>query len=258
MTDSRRPNPWLEYSKPNPQARLRLFCFPFAGGGAAIFRTWPDGLRRSVEVCPVELPGRGIRLREPLFTRLSPLVQAIAQALLPRLDKPFAFFGHSLGALVSFELARHLRRQLGLCPVQLFVSACRAPQMPDSDRPLHQLPDSVFMEELRRLNGTPEKVLQNAELMQLLLPVVRSDMAIFETHVYSNEDPLDCPISAFGGLQDGKVSHDDLAAWREQTYGSFTLRMFPGNHFFLESARGLLLRAVCQDIARLLGRITEG
>jgi medium-chain acyl-[acyl-carrier-protein] hydrolase len=169
---------------------------------------------------------------------------------------PFAFFGHSMGALITFELARQLRRQYGLNPVHLFISGRRAPQIPDLEPPIHQLLESAFVEELRRLNGTPESVLQNAKLMQLVLPALRADFALLETYVYSTEDPLDCPISTFGGLQDGEVSYDDLAAWRDQTNSSFTLKMIPGNHFFVQSARSLILSAVSQELQRHL-RPTE-
>lgn len=255
MTNTPTFDSWVTCPKPNPQVRLRLFCFPYAGGGASIFRTWSDDLPAQIEVCPVQLPGRERRLKEPSFTRLSPLLQKLAQVLHPYLNIPFAFFGHSMGALISFALAHQLRRQYSLDPVQLLVSGHRAPQIPDPDPPIHQLPESEFVEELRRLNGTPDSVLQNAELMQLVLPVLRADFALLETYVYSTEAPLDCPISAFGGLQDGEVSYDDLAAWREQTNSSFTLSMFPGNHFFLQSARSLILSAVSQDLTRHLHRI---
>src|ERR1700694_2711560 len=153
---------WIVRRKPGPHTRRRLFCFPYAGAGASIFRAWPDGLPTDVEVCPVQFPGRGTRLMERPFTRLSPLVEALAQALVPLLDKPFAFFGHSLGALVGFELARQLRRQTGVQPVRLFVSADRAPQIPPRDRPIHALPKGEFLVELRRLNGIPRKVLEDA------------------------------------------------------------------------------------------------
>jgi medium-chain acyl-[acyl-carrier-protein] hydrolase len=239
---------WIACRKPNPQARLRLFCFPYAGAGASIFRTWSDGLPADVEVCPVQIPGRGTRLMETPFTQLSPLVQALAQALAPLLDKPFAFFGHSLGALVGFELARQLRRQSGVQPVRLFVSADRAPQIPHRDRPIHALPEEEFLQELRRLNGIPGKVLEEAELMQIMLPVLRADFAVYETYVYSTEPPLDCPISTFGGLQDARVSRGDLEAWRDQTSGSFSLRMFPGDHFFLNTTQPLLLQALSQEL----------
>lgn len=248
MTATVVPNPWVARRRPRPHARFRLFCFPYAGGNASIFRTWPDGLPAHVEVCPVQLPGRGTRLREPPFTRLSPLIHALAQGLFPLLDKPFALFGHSLGALVSLELARHLRRQYGLHPVRLIISACPAPQIPFLDPPMHTLPDEEFVAKLRRLNGTPKEVLEHEELMEIVLPFLRADFALYETHVYSPEPPLNCPISIFGGLQDRNVSHGDLQAWREQTTGSFSLRMFPGDHFFLNTTQPLLLQVLAQEL----------
>lgn len=146
---------WVRFPRSNLQAKLRLFCFPYAGGGAVNFCKWPLGLPNAVEVCPVELPGRGIRVRELPFTGLSPLVQAIAPALVSFLDKPFVFFGHSMGGILSFELARLLHREYDLCPVHLFVSGRRALQVHELEPPLHTLPESAFIEELRRLNGTP-------------------------------------------------------------------------------------------------------
>jgi medium-chain acyl-[acyl-carrier-protein] hydrolase len=248
MTTTTAFDSWIACRKPNPQARLRLFCFPYAGTGPSIFRTWSDGLPADVEVCPVQFPSRGTRLMETPFTQLSPLVQALAQALVPLLDKPFAFFGHSLGALVSFELARQLRRQSGVLPAHLFVSADRAPQIPHRDRLIHALPEAEFLAELRRLNGIPGKVLEEAELMQIMLPVLRADFAVYETYVYSAELPLNCPISTFGGLQDQRVSRGDLEAWRDQTSGSFSLQMFPGDHFFLNTTQPLLLQALSQEL----------
>jgi medium-chain acyl-[acyl-carrier-protein] hydrolase len=185
---------------------------------------------------------------ETPFIELAPLVQALAQALAPLLDKPFAFFGHSLGALVGFELARQLRRQGDVQPVRLFVSADRAPQIPHRDRPLHALPEGEFLLELRRLNGIPRKVLEEAELMQIMLPVLRADFAVYETYLYSTEPPLTCPISAFGGLQDHRVSRGDLEAWRDQTSVSFSLRMFPGDHFFWQTTQPLLLQVLSQEL----------
>ena len=239
---------WIACRKPNPHARLRLFCFPYVGTGASIFRTWSDGLPADVEVCPVQFPGRGTRPMETPFTQLSPLVQALAQALVPLLDKPFAFFGHSLGALVGFELARQLRRQSGVQPVRLFVSADRAPQVPRRGRPIHAVPDAEFLVELRRLNGIPGKVLEDAEIMRIMLPVLRADFALYENYVYSTESPLDCFISGFGGLQDQRVSRGDLEAWRDQTSASFSLQMFPGDHFFLNATQPLLLQALSQEL----------
>jgi medium-chain acyl-[acyl-carrier-protein] hydrolase len=239
---------WITRHKPNPQARIRLFCFPYAGAGIAIFRAWPDALPADVEVCPVQFPGRGTRLTEPPFTRLAPLIQALAEALFPLFDKQFAFFGHSLGALVSFELARQLRRQYGVQPVRLFISADRAPQIPNRDPPVYDLPEGEFLAELRRLKGTPRELLQDEEVMQIMLPLLRADFAVYETYEYATEPPLNCPISVFGGLQDQRVTRGDLDAWRDQTSVCFSLRMFPGDHFFLNTTQPALLRVLSQEL----------
>lgn len=244
--------PWLPAPfKPNPRARARLICFPYAGGGAHIYRAWPESLPATVEVCAVQLPGRGARLMEEPFTQMPLLVQAIAEALLPYLDKPFAFFGHSMGALVGFELARDLRRRNRPGPSRLFVSGCFAPDIPDP-YPLHNLPDSELLEGLRRLNGMPQEALENAELMRLMLPTLRADCTVTETYHYADEPPLDCPVSAFGGLQDHLASRDQLEAWRQQTTASFSLRMFPGDHFFLHTAQPLLLQILSLELQPLV------
>ena len=234
------------------QVLLRLFCFPYAGRGASIFRTWNDHMPSEVEVYPVQIPGRESRRAEPPFVRLSPLVERLVDTLSPDFDVPFAFFGHSMGALISFELARLLRKKRGPSPIQMFVSGHRAPQLPISHPPLHRLPESALLQELRQIKGTPEQVLENTELVQLLLPTVRADLAMCENYQYQPEDPLDCPIAAFGGLQDGMVSPDDLAAWHAQTRRPFTLNLFPGDHFFLHSARDFLLSTLFQKLLRLL------
>ncbi|WRH68385.1 MAG: thioesterase domain-containing protein [Planktothrix sp. GU0601_MAG3] len=135
-------NSWVTYPKPNPQAKLRLFCFHYAGGGAVIFRSWADSLPSTVEVCPIELPGRSSRLRETPFTQMEPLIQTLAPAIFPHLNKPFAFFGHSMGGLVSFELAQLLRKEYNQSPLHLFVSGCRAPQIPDRASQIHALPET--------------------------------------------------------------------------------------------------------------------
>ena len=243
---------WVTCPKPNPQARLRLFCFPYAGGAASLFRTWSEELPAGVEVCPVQLPGRESRFREARYTRLMPLVHALGDVIQPYLTLPFAFFGHSMGALISFELARYLRRQNAPMPGRLFVSAHRAPHLPDPKAPIYNLPDSQFLEELRLLNGMPREVLENAELMELMLPLLRADFAIAETYAYTEDAPLACPISAFGGLADSEVSSEEVAAWRAQTLGNFTVRMLPGDHFFLFKQRSTLLQAISEEAAQML------
>jgi medium-chain acyl-[acyl-carrier-protein] hydrolase len=239
---------WIAGRNANPRARLRLFCFPYAGGAASVFRNWSDGLPADVEVCPVQFPGRGTRLMEPPFSELSLLVEALAEALLPLLDKPFALFGHSLGSLVSFEFARQLRAKHQVRPIRLFVSAGPAPQIPHRGRLIHDLPEREFLAELRRLNGTSEELLNHKELMDVALPSLRADFALYESYRYSSGSALNCPISTFGGLSDQRVKHDDLEAWRDQTSVSFSIRMFPGDHFFLKTTQPLLLRALSQDL----------
>jgi medium-chain acyl-[acyl-carrier-protein] hydrolase len=242
---------WLAYREVNPRARLRLFCFPYAGGGASAYRGWAAALPADVEVCPVQLPARESRLREAAFARPEPLIAALAEALESHLDLPFAFFGHSMGAMISFELTRELRRRGGPQPLHVFVSARRAPQVPPREEPIHDLPEPEFLARLRELNGTPEEVLQHAELMRLLMPVLRADFAINETYVYRPEAPLDMGISAFGGLGDVEVTREDLALWGEHSRGPFRLRMLPGDHFFLHSGRDLITESVARDLAEL-------
>jgi medium-chain acyl-[acyl-carrier-protein] hydrolase len=201
-------------------------------------------LQTTLDICPVQLPGRPARLKEPALTRLQPLVQTVAEALLPYLETPFAFFGHSMGALISFELARHLRREYSLQPAHLFVSGHRAPQIPNTDPPTYNLPEAEFLEELRKANGTPQGVLEDRELMEVFLPILRADFEVCQTYTYEIEPPLGCPIFAFGGLQDKEETRDRLEAWREQTVSSFSIQMFPGDHFFLNAAKPLLLRTI--------------
>lgn len=246
-------NQWVVKPRPTPGASLRLFCLPYAGGGSQIFRMWPNKLPASVEVCLVELPGRGIRLREPLFERLPPLVEAIAKNLEGHLDRPFAFFGHSMGALLSFEVARYFRRHNIQRPVHLFVSGRGAPQTPSDEPPMHNLPEPEFISELRRLNGTPVEVLEHEELMELMLPILRADFTVCETYLYEPESPLNCPITAFGGLEDESVGADRLNAWREQTTSTFSAHTFPGDHFFLHTAQQLLLQTLSQGLNQPLG-----
>ncbi|GAB1544471.1 hypothetical protein NUACC21_71470 [Scytonema sp. NUACC21] len=244
-------NSFVTFPKPNPQANLRLFCFPYAGGSSLVFRKWSDSLPSTVEVCPVELPGRGAQMKLAPFTRLVPLVETLAQALKPHLDKPFAFFGHSMGGLISFELARLLRKEYGIEPVQLFISGRRAPQTPDKKPPIHALDEPEFKEELRLLNGTPKAVLENAELMEILVPIIRADFEVLETYVYTQEPPLSYPIAVFGGLEDSEANREELEGWREQTNSSFSLQMFPGDHFFINSAQSLLLESLAKLILNL-------
>jgi medium-chain acyl-[acyl-carrier-protein] hydrolase len=197
----------------------------------------------------MQLPGRESRLREPPFTRMSDAVERAAEALERHLDLPFALFGHSMGAILCFELARQLRSRYGVGPIHLFVSARRAPQFPDPRPPLHRLPDARFIAEIdRRYNGLPREVLANAELMELLLPVLRADVQMIETYAFEPDLPLDCPITAFGGLEDSDLRIEDLEGWRAHTNSRFETKVFPGDHFFVQSVPKEVLGTISQSL----------
>ena len=233
---------------PNERAKIRLFCFPYAGGSSLMFRTWGRVLGPSIAVCPAHLPGRERRLTEKPHTFAQSLVEAAAEAIIPHLDLPFAFFGHSMGALISFELARHLRRLDMPLPAHIFLSGRGAPQLGIRESVTYNLPEKQFAEELRRLNGTPREVLEHQELMELMIPLLRADFEVCQTYDYTQEPALDCPITAFGGLYDYEVNGEMVGAWREQTTRSFRLYMMPGDHFFVNSAQERILGILSQEL----------
>jgi medium-chain acyl-[acyl-carrier-protein] hydrolase len=188
---------------------------------------------------------------------MSSLVPALAPVLRDWMDKPLVLFGHSMGAVIAFEIALHMRREYGREPIHLFVSGRRAPQMGAADARTYALPDEQFVEELRRLNGTPKEVFENAELLQLMMPVLRADFEICQTYAGRPGAPLNCPITAFGGLEDPGVRREHLEAWREQTTASFSLHMLDGDHFFLSSARESLCRLMAQAINESVRRTSS-
>jgi medium-chain acyl-[acyl-carrier-protein] hydrolase len=253
MPANRATSRWLVRPKPNPDAKLRLYCVPFAGGGASLFRLWPDRLPASVEVCAVQPPGRETRLREPAHQRIAPLVDELLEAIGPDLDSPFAIFGHSMGALVGFELARAIRRRGLENPKLVIASGRAAPQLPRRYPPIHALPEAEFLDELRLLDGTPRAVLDHHELMSLFSPLIRADLAVSESYTYQVEAPLDLPLIALGGLDDPRVDRDELEAWRLQTSDRFECEQFPGSHFFLQTATAGLLSV----LSRVLTQIQE-
>jgi medium-chain acyl-[acyl-carrier-protein] hydrolase len=243
---------WLARPKPNGSARLRLFCFPYAGGGPSIFNSWVEHLPMEVELCAIQLPGREGRYREPSVVNLSCLMQCLAHVVQPFTDIPFVFFGHSMGGLISFELARQCRRKRQQGPVHLMISACRAPQLPDPHPRISQEPNSAFIDQLRRFGGTTEAVLEDSELMDLLLPVIRADFEMCEGYSYLFEAPLDCPISVFGGAEDPRASWEELSAWQFQTSRSFKLHIFPGQHFYINSSQLSFLDSLSQELTNLI------
>ncbi len=239
---------WVRISCPRPAARVRLICLPFAGGSANSYWEWPSYLPEHVEVVPIQLPGRESRLDEPAIDSADLLAGRLLEGLLSHLDRPFALFGHSMGALIAFELARNLRTK-GLEPVHVFASGCKAPHLPRGrSTHRHHLPDQEFIRAVSDMNGVPHEVLENVDLMELVLPPLRSDFKLVETYRYRSQPPLRCPISAFGGLHDNEATQDEIEAWSHHTVGPFQVLMLPGGHFFVKSSRPRLLREVTKQL----------
>jgi medium-chain acyl-[acyl-carrier-protein] hydrolase len=226
--------------------RRRLFCFPYAGGGASVFRSWANDVPLDLELCAVQLPGREDRCGERPFTDLEALVPVLREQLRPSFDLPFAFFGHSMGALIAFELTRSLRGS-DTRPQHLVVSGRRAPHLPARKMPLHTLPDDRFQAELRSLQGTPDAVFADPELMEIATRVLRADFTLCETYSYAGGEPLDETLSVFGGMDDQETTREELEGWREHTRRFSRLRLFPGNHFFLRDDTVGVVRAIVHE-----------
>jgi len=247
-------NNWITTLNPRPEARCRLYCLPHAGGGAALFRTWPEGLPADVEVCPIQLPGREMRFTEPRFTSITRLVQTLAPLILPHLQKPFAVFGYSMGALIGFELIRELRRLHAPAPRRLLIAARQAPQLVATHPPLHKLPDTDFFEALhRRYGGIPAAALNNQEIRNIYIPLLKADVEMIETYRYHPEPPLACPISVFGGRSDS-IAEADLRAWQQQSSRSVYVQIMEGSHFFMHTAQADLLAVISRQLSADLAR----
>ncbi|AKU20911.1 alpha/beta fold hydrolase [Massilia sp. MB5] len=252
-------NPWIQIFKPQSNAALNLICFPFAGGGTQSFSKWPEYLPDEIEVRAIRLPGRETRLREPAIADVQALIDAMLQAPGVRscFDKPFVLFGHSMGALIAFELARRLQAE-GQDNLQgLLVSGRVAPQCKPPREPIHALAPEDFVRELRRLGGTPDEVLNDPDLMALILPMLRGDFSVNENYAYRPQPRLACDIVAFGGLQDSETTRASVDAWREVGDGGFSLRMVPGDHFFIQSAQALFLRLLAIELYGSLSRLPD-
>ena len=242
-------NPWLIAGRGENAAALRLFCFPYAGGSASVFHSWRAALEPDIDVIAVQMPGRAERLLEAMPTRIEPLVEALAEAIAPRTGRRFAFFGHSLGGLVAFELARLLQRRGAAQPERVIVSGCDAPHHRKADRALHRLDDAAFVDVLRDYNGTPPEILGNGELMRLLLPAVRADFEISESYVPLDDAPLDRPLTVLAGVHDERDSDDAVTGWARETRAACDVHWFDGDHFFINPHRDAVLACLRHALA---------
>lgn len=232
-----------------PQGECRLFCFPYAGAGAAVFSQWPDHLPPHIEICLPCLPAREARCCEAPDPNIDRLVASLTHEILPMANTPYALFGHSMGALLAFNLAHDLSNR-GRPPVHLFVSAHRGPRLPYPARRIFRLPDDEFLAAIRaRYDSIPDEVLAEKGLMAIVLPMLRADFTLAENYRYRATARLACPITAFGGLHDSQITRPQLDAWSSETSAAFRLHMLAGGHLFLNSARPDLLSLIRAQLA---------
>jgi surfactin synthase thioesterase subunit len=233
---------------------IRLFCFAHAGGGSGFFRSWQKSLTPEIAVTPVVLPGREARWREPAYTRMDLLIEPLCDAMLPHLDRPFALFGHSVGAVIAYEVARRLADGPFGPLVCLFVSARRVPHSPGNRPPIYKLPLDQFLAQVERLSGAQLRLLRESPLLPALLPGLRADFELNDTYSPTLGNVLTLPFSAFVGDRDQLVTVDEMRRWTELTVGEFNLRIFAGDHFYLAGGPLDVLDAIRQDIRRLVGK----
>jgi medium-chain acyl-[acyl-carrier-protein] hydrolase len=242
---------WVVRPRRIADPQLRLFVFPSAGRGPAMFRPWAAHMPPGVELCIAQLPGREARWNERAFLDVCQVSRAFAEAIAFDLDRPFALFGHSLGALISFEVARHLRRSGGPMPRALFAAAHRAPHLPNRLQRIAHLPGAEFLRQLSaRYGALPQAVIEQKELMDFVLPTLKADYQMAEWYEYLDDGPLACAISVFGGADDPHVSSDELASWRRQTTAAFIHRTIAGGHFFVDRMQAPLVPLLLGDLER--------
>lgn len=243
--------PWLLENRSGQSDCPRVFCFSHAGVGATVYRNWQEQAGSGISIARIQLPGRENRIREPLYESIPPLVEGLVEAIGASLSGSFAFFGHSLGATVAFETARALRRAGLPQPMALGVAAARAPQLPWPHPPLRDLDDLPLLHEVQRRYGSvPPVMLEDRELREMLLPILRADLRLVETYQYEDGPPFAFPIVAFGGERDHMVGRPEIEAWAAQTTGAFRSRFLPGGHLFPADHPATILA----DLRNLLGQ----
>ncbi|HWG98570.1 MAG TPA: alpha/beta fold hydrolase [Pilimelia sp.] len=235
---------WLRrFRQPGVPPRLRLVCLPHAGGGASAFRSWPHLLPEDVDMLAVCYPGRQDRFREPCVERMDVMADLVTEALLPYAGEPLAVFGHSMGASIAYEVAVRMEQRHGRRLAALFVSG-QAPPHRARYRDAHLRGDDALIADVRWLGGSGADAPAHPDLIELVLPALRADYALLAGY---RRDPLyvlGTPVVAYAGRDDGEVSPDALARWADVTEAGLTVRMFPGDHFYLVDAEAELVADV--------------
>lgn len=244
-------NHWFVCPRANPEAEIRLFLFPYAGGGPAVFNKWASEFPDKIEIWIAHYPGRGSRHQETPIKEIKILTERFFQAIGALLNKPFAFFGHSLGGLIAFELTRQLRQDNCPSPKMLFVSACGAPHLSDPNPPIQTQPDPEFIKALRELNDIPSELLDQPEIMEIFLPILRADFEAVENYHYdSTMSPLHMPVVALAGLYDPRVSRERVEAWALHTDAGFKPHYFSGDHFFINTCREAVIASITAELIK--------
>lgn len=249
-------NTWFVKPKPNASADLRLICFPYAGGSATTFMSWAKLLPANVELVIIQAPGRGVRIAEQAYSNMSALVNDLINVMPALFDKPYVFFGHSLGSRVAFELMSQLYDKHKVLPLHFIASGSRSPNLKATKKPIHHLPDAQFIDELKVLNGTPQVVLDNQELMEMFLPLLRADFEVADTYYYQKKSNFDCPITVLTGVDDD-ISPDDLQAWGDLFKTNIDLHYITGDHFFIDSHKDIVVEQVNKIISNTLKRLVS-
>ncbi|GGZ29553.1 oleoyl-ACP hydrolase [Streptomyces olivaceoviridis] len=245
---------WIRRYVPAPEAPVRLVCLPHAGGSATFYGGLARRLAPDIDVLAVQYPGRLERRTEPPMTDLTALAEVLVTELTPWTDRTYVLFGHSLGAMVAFETARRLEAA-GRPPVALFVSGRGAPSRHRREFG-PRLDDATLLQQMRGLGGTDPRVFADEELMWLALPVMRADYRMVEDYRYLPGPPLSCPVTAFNGRTDPKVSSPDVDAWRDHTTASFESLVFPGGHFYLVDRSEEVTAALIDRLSHITRRNT--
>lgn len=246
-----RPSPWLRCVRPNPHATIRLLCLPHAGGAASAYAMWPRAMPRHIEVWAAQLPGRENRLSESTQVDWASLICKLAEAVGSIADGPLLCFGHSMGALMAFELARYLRHHTAFAFQGLLLSGHRAAHLAPNSVPIHHLPDDAFIQKVAEFEGLPMTLVNSADFREIWLPSLRADFTLCERYRYVIDAPLNCPIVALGGVQDGHVRPSDLRAWAMHTHSAFRMHMLPGGHFYLHEQRERFMQTLLLELAAL-------